>query len=157
VITCLEINKALNAKIKHALVKSEFKCVEIVASDLSEPIIRPSIKVFLDDDSGGKMNSCMKEQTLKCKVYFFASDLRKYKIENSKVKDLIKNEFLTPLKISDSFVIDIDEIEAEISDTVLILSFDIETLENIPDEILDEGIDYEMMEELDINLESEEE
>ena len=99
----------------------------------------------------------MKEQTLKCKVYFFASDLRKYKIENSKVKDLIKNEFLTPLKISDSFVIDIDEIEAEISDTVLILSFDIETLENIPDEILDEGIDYEMMEELDINLESEEE
>ena len=85
-ITLLEINKAVNEKIKHALADSEFSSVPIIASDLSEPIVRPSIKVFLEDGNTGKFNSCMKERTLTVRVYFFATDLKKYKIENDKYK-----------------------------------------------------------------------
>ena len=59
-ITLLEINKAINNKIEHALADSEFKTVPIIASDLSEPIVRPSLKVFLEDGTTGKFNSCMK-------------------------------------------------------------------------------------------------
>ena len=152
-ITLLEINKAVNEKIKHALADSEFSSVPIIASDLSEPIVRPSIKVFLEDGNTGKFNSCMKERTLTVRVYFFATDLKKYKIENTKVQDLIENEFLTPIKVTDTFYIDVDEVESTISDTVLICSFDIETLENIPDIILDDGVEYEMMENLNLELE----
>lgn len=151
-ITLLELNKALNDKIKKALSLSEFSTVPIIASDLSEPIIRPSLKVFIDSGTTGKMNSSMKEQTLEVKVYFFASDLRKYKIENIKVRDLIQNEFLTSLKVSDTFYIDIDEVECEVSDTVLICSFKLETLEDIPELIIDNGIEYDNIENLYINL-----
>ena len=90
-ITLLEINKAINNKIEHALADSEFKTVPIIAGDLSEPIVRPSLKVFLEDGTTGKFNSCMKERTLTVRVYFFATDLKKYKIENTKVQDLIEN------------------------------------------------------------------
>ena len=155
-ITLLEINQAINDKVEHALASSEFSTVPIIASDLSEPIIRPSVKIFLDDGNTGKMNSCMKEQTLHCRVYFFASNLKKYKIENMKVRELIQNEFLTPLLVSDTFIVDIDEVEASTSDTVLICSFDIETLEDIPKIILDDGVEYEPMENLNFNLGSEE-
>lgn len=155
-ITLLEINKAINEKIKHALADSEFSSVPIIASDLSEPIVRPSLKVFLEDGTTGKFNSCMKERTLTVRVYFFATDLKKYKIENTKVQDLIENEFLTPLKVSDTFIVDIDEVEVNTTDTVLVCNFNIETLEDIPEIIIDDGIDYEPMENLNLDLESEE-
>lgn len=155
-ITLLEINKAVNEKIKHALADSEFSSVPIIASDLSEPIVRPSLKVFLEDGTTGKFNSCMKERTLTVRVYFFATDLKKYKIENTKVQDLIENEFLTPLKVTDTFYIDVDEVEANTTDTVLVCNFNIETLEDIPEIIIDDGIDYEPMENLNLDLESEE-
>ena len=155
-ITLLEINKAVNEKIKHALADSEFSSVPIIASDLSEPIVRPSLKVFLEDGTTGKFNSCMKERALTVRVYFFATDLKKYKIENTKVQDLIENEFLTPIKVTDTFYIDVDEVEANTSDTVLICSFNIETLEDIPEIIIDDGVEYEMMENLNLSIESEE-
>ena len=155
-ITLLEINKAINEKIKHALADSEFSSVPIIASDLSEPIVRPSLKVFLEDGTTGKFNSCMKERALTVRVYFFATDLKKYKIENTKVQDLIENEFLTPIKVTDTFYIDVDEVEANTSDTVLICSFNIETLEDIPEIIIDDGVEYEMMENLNLSIESEE-
>ncbi len=151
-ITLLELNKAINNKIINALKDSEFKSVPIIASDLSEPIVRPSLKIFLEGSSG-KFNSCMKERTLTVRVYFFASDLEKYKIENTKVQDLIENEFLTSLKVNDSFYIEVDEVEATVSNKVLICSFDIETLEDIPEIILNDGVEYENMENLHLELE----
>lgn len=150
-ITLLEINKAINEKIKHALNNTEFATVPIIASDLSEPIVRPSFKIIFDDGTTGKFNSCMKERTLTVRVYFFATDLKKYKLENIKMQDLIENEFLTPIKVSDTFYIDVDEVEVTVSDTVLICSFNIETLEDIPD-----ITEYENIENLNMNLETKE-
>lgn len=152
-ITLLELNKAINNKIKNALANSEFATVPIIASDLTEPITRPSIKVFLEDATTGKFNNNLKERSLTVRVYFFATDIKKYKIENTKVQDLIENEFLTPLVINDSFYIDVDEVESNTSDTVLICSFDLETLEDIPEVVIDEGVNYEPMENLNLEME----
>lgn len=152
-ITLIELNKAINNKIEKALNKSEFAKVPIIASDLSEPIIRPSIKVFFDDGVAGKMNSSMKEQTLTTRVYFFASNLEKYKLENMKVRELIQNEFLTPLVVDNTFIVEVEEIKVTTSDTVLILSFDIETLENIPEAIINNGVEYEPIENLNLEME----
>lgn len=152
-ITLLEINKAINEKIKKALVNSEFSTTPIIASDLSEPIVRPSLKIFLEDATTGKFNKNLKERSLTVRVYFFATDIKKYKIENTKVQDLIENEFLTPLVINDSFYIDVDEVESNTSDTVLICSFDLETLEDIPEVVIDEGVNYEPMENLNLEME----
>lgn len=155
-ITLLETTDAVTEKVKHALCDSEFSKVPIVEGGLSEELTRPSLKVFFDNGYSRKVNGCMKEETLHYKVYFFAGDLKNYKIENMKVANLIQDEFLTPLKISDSFIADIDEVKAEISDTVLICSFDIETLEYIPELILDDGIEYEILENVNLNMKLEE-
>lgn len=152
-ISLLEINEAINDKITHAIKDTPFESVEIVASDLKEPTVRPSIKTVLSDGTTGKMNSRMKERTLHCMIYFFASDLIKYKIENTKVQDLIENEFLTPIKVTDTFYIDVDEVDSTISDTVLICSFDMKTLEDIPEIVIDDGIEYEPMENLNLEME----
>ena len=66
-ITLLEINKAINAKIEHALADSEFALVPIIAGDFKEKILRPSIKVFLEDGTAGKFNKGMETH---CFIYF---------------------------------------------------------------------------------------
>ncbi len=154
-IAISEIKKAIKNKIENALFSSEFATVSIVASDLSEPIERPSIKILLDNTKSARLNK-LKERTLTVRVYFFATNLREYAIENMKIEELIENEFLTPIKVNDTFYIEVDEVESVVSDTVLICSFDLEMLEDIPEEIIDEGVNYEPMENLNINLESEE-
>ncbi|OSA89056.1 UNVERIFIED_ORG: hypothetical protein B2H98_13935 [Clostridium botulinum] len=146
-ITLLEINKGINEAIEAALNDTEFCNVTIRAEDLKEDIVRPSIKVMLDDGTSGKFNSCCKERTLTIRVYFYAKNKDKPKIENIKMREIIENAFLEDLKVSDTFYIPIDNVESVISDGVLICTIDLETLEIIP-----ESEKYEPMDQLDIEI-----
>ena len=94
----------------------------------------------------------MKERTLTAKVYFFAKNKEKPKMENIKMQEIIENAFLEDLKVTDTFYIPIDTVESDISDGVLISSFELGTLELLPTD--DET--YDFMEVLEIDLESEE-
>lgn len=131
-ITLLQINKAIIDRIKSALVGTEFSTVPIVAEDISEPIVRPSLKVGIEDSINGKFNSRCREKTLTCNIYFFAKDRNKYKLVNTKMQELIENTFLDDLKIEEGFYIPIDSVESEVSDTVLICSFVLYTIELLP-------------------------
>ena len=146
-ITLLEINKAINNKIKNALIDTEFSNVPILAEDISEPIIRPSLKVAIENSTNGKFNANSREKNLTCRVYFFAKDRYKYKIDNSKMQDIIENCFLDGISVSENFYIQIDQVESEISDTVLISSFDLYSIELIEDNDISENI-----EEINIKL-----
>lgn len=146
-ITLLEINKAINNKIKEALVGTAFTTVPLLAEDISEPIIRPSLKVTIDNSTNGKFNANCREKNLTCKVYFFAKDRYKYKIDNSKMQDLIENAFLDDLKVNDNFYIPIEEVESDVIDSVLIFSFHLYSIELLPDTDISEP-----MEDLDIKL-----
>lgn len=146
-ITLLEINKAINNKIKEALVGTAFTTVPLLAEDISEPIIRPSLKVTIENSTNGKFNANCREKNLTCKVYFFAKDRYKYKIDNSKMQDLIENAFLDDLKVNDNFYIPIEEVESDVTDSVLICSFHLYSIELLPDTDISEP-----MEDLDIKL-----
>lgn len=131
-LTLLQITKAVNDKIKSALTGTAFSAVQIVASDVSEPIIRPSIKVMLEDSSNGKFNAQCREKTLTFRVYFFAQNINKYRIDNLKMQDIIENAFLDGLYVDGAYI-PTDSVESEVVDTVLICSFDIYTIELLPD------------------------
>ncbi|HBJ1646511.1 TPA: hypothetical protein LA462_000981 [Clostridium botulinum] len=146
-ITLLEINKGINEAIESALNETEFCNVTIRAEDLKEDIVRPSIKVMMDDGTSGKFNSCCKERTLTIRVYFYAKNKDKPKIENIKMREIIENAFLEDLKVSDTFYIPIDNVESVVTDGVLICTIDLETLEIIP-----ESEKYEPMDQLDIEI-----
>lgn len=150
-ITLIQINQAINSRIEEALTGSEFSVVGIVPEDLSEPIIRPSIKVAIEDSTNGKFNSVCRERTLTCRVYFFAKDRYKYKLDNLMMRDLLENAFLDDLQVIEGFYIPIDNVTSEVSDTVLICSFDLYAIELLPETDANEP-----MENLNINLRKEE-
>lgn len=125
-LTLLEINKAINDKIKSVT------DVPISAQDVSEPIVRPSIKVALERSKNGKFNALCREKNLTVRVYFFASDRDKYKIENAKMQDTLETAFIDGVMVKDCYI-PINEVESEVTDTVLICSFDLYCVELLPD------------------------
>jgi hypothetical protein len=148
-VTLIDINKAINNKIKEALTGTEFSTVPLIAEDISEPITRPSIKVGIENSTNGKFNANCREKNLTCRVYFFAKDRYKYKLDNSKMQDIIETAFLEDLKINENFYIPIEEVESNVSDTVLISSFDLYSIELMPEPAINDiGEAIETMEEL---------
>lgn len=129
-LTLVEINKEINNTIESALERAGFKNVPLVAEDLSEPIIRPSIKVEIEGSRNGRLNSCTREKTLTVRVHFFASNLRKYKMENLKMQDVLEDAFLDGLYVNGAYI-PIEDVESDITDTVLICSFEMYLVEEI--------------------------
>lgn len=132
-ITFNQISIAINEKIKKA-VKNVFEYdVPLVAEDISEPIIRPSIKVLFENSNSAKFNEQCKERNISYSVYFFAQNRQKPKPENIAIREAIETEFINDLQVTDTFFVPIENLEFETSDDVLIVSFDLYTIELIPD------------------------
>ncbi len=147
-VTLIDINKAITSKIRQAIVDTEYSDVPIPATDVTESIIRPSIKFSIESSTNGKYNSSCREKTLTCRIYFFAKDRNKYNIDNIKMQDILETAFLDGLLIKEGFLIPISDVESEVTDGVLVCSFDLYTLELLPDE----NTDSEMMENLNVNI-----
>ena len=49
------------------------------------------------------------------------------------MQDLIENAFLDDLKIEEGFYIPVESVESEVTDTVLVCSFDLYAVELLPD------------------------
>ena len=164
-ITLKQINKAINNTIEAALVDTEFSDVKIISENLQEAfksdgdgtyinVIRPSIKVTFDTTQAGKFNSQLKERILPVRIYFFAKDRYKPKLENLAIQDILENTFLEDVKITDTFYMPINEdgdIQCSITDGVLQVTFELYSLEEIYDDS-----NLENIEELNFNLNLEE-
>ena len=132
-ITFNQINIAINKKIKNAI-KDVFEYdVPLVAEDISEPIIRPSIKVIFENSNSAKFNEHCKERNISYGVYFFAKNRQTPKPENIAIREAIENEFINDIQVTDTFFIPVENLEFETSDGVLIVSFDLYTIELLPD------------------------
>lgn len=145
-ITLEDINTAVNNKIKCAINNFGYN-IPLVSEDLREPIIRPSIKVCCENSKSEKLNEDCKERTVTFSVYFFPENKHKPKNENIKVREVLENSFLEPLTITDSFVAPIDNLDFEVTDGILVMTFDVYTIEIIP-----ESNTYEQMEEVIFNI-----
>lgn len=132
-ITFNQINIAINEKIKKAI-KDIFEYdVPLVAEYISEPIIRPSIKVIFENSNSAKFNEQCKERNISCSVYFFAKNRQAPKPENIAIREAIENEFINDIQVTDTFFIPVENLEFETSDGVLIVNFDLYTIELLPD------------------------
>lgn len=131
-MTANEINRAINERIRAAMDGAGMSGVPLSPEDLSEPIVRPSVKVSLSGVSSGRFNGCEKETTLACRVYFFARDRERPKAENTSMRELLECAFLDDLAVGGG-TIPIEKVESEISDGVLICSFDLYRVELLPE------------------------
>ena len=86
-----------------------------------------------------------KERHFTIRIYFFNSVKGKGRLERLKITEAIEDAFLGSLKVTDDFIIPVNDIDFdETDDGVLIASFDSLTMEQIENDV-----DSEMMEELE--------
>lgn len=134
-LTLLEINKAVIDAIKAALVGTSYSSVPLIAEDVSEPIKRPSLKIEIEPSTVGKFNDCCRDRTIGFKTYYFAADRNKYKLDNTKMQDIIEMALLNGIFIG-TVHIPIMSIESEVIDSVLVVAFDLYTVELLTDTAL---------------------
>lgn len=128
-ITLSQLKNAINNQINDSLRNSIYENIPILAADLSEPIIRPSIKVLLEDSRAGKFNGNFFERDITCRIYFFSQNDKIYFDDCYLMQELLEMGFYDGLYISGSYWVGIDEIESNIIDTVLEVTFTLYYLE----------------------------
>lgn len=80
------------------------------------------------------------------RIYYFPSDEDINQIENLKMQEQLSQLFLFRIFITDTFAVPIDEVQFEIDDDVLVMSFDYEMYQTI-----DTEADLPNMEELNLS------
>lgn len=153
-VTLEDINIAIVNQVKQGSINSSYSSVEFSSTDIKEEIIRPCFYVEFFKNKTGKFNANNKERKLTTKIYYFAADSTKYKLELMEIQDLLENIFLEGLKVNDNFIIPInDGIEFDIDkqNGFLITTFDLYTIEEIPSDDNVPYIDTLYMDNLEIN------
>lgn len=148
-MTLKELNGAVCALVREA-VKASGLVAELVAEDLSAPIPRPSIKVELEDSSDARAIRHRVEQTVTFRIYFFAADQYRPKLDNLTMRQALADTFQGGVPVGE-VTVPIDEgLSFSVADGVLVASLDL-SLEQII--IPAEEENAEPMEELAQNLE----
>ena len=135
-----DILKAVNSTLNKACPE-----IEIDSKDLSELFNRTSFRTELDGLKTSAFMTTFKERHFTIRIYFFNSVIDKGRLERLKITENIEDAFLGSLKVTDDFIIPVNDIDFdETDDGVLIASFDSLTMEQIENDV-----DSEMMEELE--------
>ena len=109
---------------------------------MSKPIIRPSGKVELEDGSDTRLLASGRERTVTFRLYYFAKDRDRPKLENLAVRSAIGEAFLDGITVEDTYL-GIDEgVSFTVTDGVLVASLELTLTEPVPE------ADAEPMEEL---------
>lgn len=118
----------------------------LVDSNLEEPVIRPSFKIFMDMVNTGLYSSSLRQVKVYFNIYFYASDRKHSKSEIMDIEDKIAFSFLEPFYIKEECAVYIDDLEFEkVDDGIMNCSFDFE----IATEFIDEA-GIETMYELEL-------
>lgn len=106
---------------------------ELVAEDVPSPIIRPSAKVQLEDGAQARLLASGQENTVTFRLYFYAADRYRPKLENLAVRQAVGEAFLDGLIVGDTYL-GIDEgVRFTVADGVLVATIDLSWSEDIPE------------------------
>lgn len=132
-ISLIDINTSLVDTLRNSLIGTPFEATPIIPGDITEGFERPGLKIDFDSIKLENINANFKARALTVRVYFFASNLKRYKIENLQVQEIIENIFFKGIWIT-GYYVPINDINAEIVDTVLTIDFDINITAFVDDE-----------------------
>lgn len=146
----IDIIKAINDKIK-----TKFPAIQILSeSDVEEKIARPSFMTMLDGIKQKDFQTVSIEKEMTARIYYFASNKDKNKIENLNMIDSLDELFLEDNQITaNNFNISIEEADAEVIDKVLHYNFDISFSQDYD---IDKNINVEVMDEIHLEMVKEE-
>ena len=131
-ISLLSLNKAVCDRYRQAL-EDAGTDAPLLAEDVSGPIIRPSGKVELEDGADARLLASGRERTVTFRLYYFASDEDRPKLENLAVRQAVGEAFLDGITAEDTYL-GIDEgVSFTVTDGVLVGTLDLTLTEPIPE------------------------
>ena len=145
-ISLQSLNQAVCDRYRQALDHAG-TAAPLLAEDVSGPIIRPSGKVELEDGTDARLLASGRERTVTFRLYYFAKDRDRPKLENLAVRSAIGEAFLDGITVEDTYL-GIDEgVSFTVTDGLLVASLELTLTEPVPE------ADAEPMEELNLDLE----
>ena len=132
-ISLQAVNQAICALYQKAL-NAAGTGAELVAEDVSKPIIRPSGKVELEDGTDARLLASGRERTVTFRLYYFAKDRDRPKLENLAVRSAIGEAFLDGITVEDTYL-GIDEgVSFTVTDGLLVASLELTLTEPVPED-----------------------
>lgn len=106
-MTLLEVNRAVCALVEQAAARSGTGA-ELSAEDLSRPILRPSVKIDLEESREAAAVEDRVEVEVTFRIYFFARDRSRPKLDNLAMRQALGLAFRGGVPVGED-VIPIDE------------------------------------------------
>ena len=131
-ISLQSLNQAVCDRYRQALDHAG-TAAPLLAEDVSGPIIRPSGKVELEDGTDARLLDSGRERTVTFRLYYFAANKDRPKMENLAVRQAVGEAFLDGITVEDTYL-GIDEgISFTVTDGVLVATLDLTLTEPIPE------------------------
>ena len=106
-MTLLEVNRAVCALVEQAAARSGTGA-ELSAEDLSRPILRPSVKIDLEESREAAAVEDRVEVEVTFRLYFFARDRSRPKLDNLAMRQALGRAFRDGVPVGED-VVPIDE------------------------------------------------
>ena len=128
-MTLLEVNRAVCALVEQAAARSGTGA-ELSAEDLSRPILRPSVKIDLEESREAAAVEDRVEVEVTFRIYFFARDRSRPKLDNLAMRQALGRAFRDGVPVGED-VVPIDEgllftVTAGVLEAALDLRLDLE-------------------------------
>lgn len=131
-ISLQSLNKAICDRYRQAL-KQAGVDAPLLAEDVSAPIVRPSGKVELEDGADARLLSSGRERTVTFRLYYFAADKDRPKLENLAMRQALGEAFLDGITVEEMYL-GIDEgLSFTVTDGVLVATLELTLTEPVPE------------------------
>lgn len=131
-ISLQSLNKAICGRYRQALEQAGVDA-PLLAEDVSAPIVRPSGKVELEDGADARLLSSGRERTVTFRLYYFAADKDRPKLENLAVRQALGEAFLDGITVEEMYL-GIDEgLSFTVTDGVLVATLELTLTEPVPE------------------------
>ena len=148
-MTLLEVNRAVCALAEQAAARSGTGA-ELSAEDLSRPILRPALKIDLEEGRETAAAEDLVEVEITFRIYFYARDHRRPKLDNLAMRQALSDAFRGGIPVGEDTVPMDEGLSFTVADGVLTASMGLAL-----DQLYTPGDEEaaERMEELRQNLE----
>ncbi|KZL93554.1 phage tail terminator family protein [Clostridium magnum] len=149
-----DINKAVVIQVTQGLINTTFKNVKFTSTDITENLTRPSFFIDFENNKTGLMNAFNKERNVELKLFYFSKTRKNNKLELMDMQEQLENIFLKYIKVNDDFYIPINNIDFDVvkEQGYLLATIELYTLELLPEDSQNDSGSGEMIEELDIKI-----
>lgn len=132
-MTLKDLNRAVCGLVREAAALAGLE-VKLVEEDLSAPILRPSLKVELEDHTDARAVDARVERTVTFRVYFYAADRYRPKPDNLAMREALGLAFRDGIPVGEERVPVDEGLAFTVADGVLIASLDLALDLELPEE-----------------------